>query len=97
MPKRKETPDVMDELLGMKGVPGTPDTLGVPRTPAPTSTPIPASTPSEWVKKTYLIKRKHIEKIKAEAYWRRLQLREIVDEAFEAYFADNDIKPKPDR
>jgi hypothetical protein len=35
-----------------------------------------------WVRATFIVRKDHLEKIKALAYWERKQVKEVVDEAF---------------
>ena len=54
MVDRKKTPDIMAEML--TGESSKSDVVGTPSTP-------------EYIKKTFVIKSEHVEKIKALAYW----------------------------
>jgi len=48
-----------------------------------------------WERHTYSIKTHHVELIEAEAYWRRKDQKDILDEALEAYFAERKVRPLP--
>ena len=41
--------------------------------------------PSDWIRATYIVNRRVNERIKALAYWQRLTVKEVVNEAFTEY------------
>lgn len=53
--------------------------------------------PGGWQRATFIIREKHLEKIKAIAYWDRLQIKEVIEEALEEYLAKREVKPMPPR
>jgi len=52
-----------------------------------------AKGPDKWKRATFIVKRDHLEKIKALAYWERLTATEVLDRALEAYLKGKSIKP----
>lgn len=52
-----------------------------------------AGLKSEWTRATFIVKKEHLEKIKALAYWDRKKVKEVVDEALETYLKDKIIEP----
>ncbi len=46
----------------------------------------------DWTRATFIIKKEHMEKIKALAYWERKKVKEIVDDALESYLKDKKIE-----
>ena len=46
-----------------------------------------------WIRATFIVKEDNLMKIKALAYWERKEIKEIIDNAFEAFLAGKDIKP----
>lgn len=41
--------------------------------------------PADWIRTTYIVKRRVNERIKALAYWQRLTVKEVVNQAFTEY------------
>jgi len=70
------------------------------RTPSVQST---QSTPSEngcksgYTRKTFHVSKAQLEKIEALAYWERFDIKEIVEQAFDAYLKGKRVKPIPKR
>jgi hypothetical protein len=50
-----------------------------------------------WKRATFIVREKHLDNIKSHAYWERLDLKEVLDEALTAYFENKRIKPIPAR
>lgn len=46
-----------------------------------------------WTRATFILKKHHLEKIKALAYWERRTIKEVLDEALGAYLEGKRIKP----
>ena len=46
-----------------------------------------------WTRATFILRRDHLEKIKALAYWDRKKVKEVMDEALGAYLRRKRIKP----
>lgn len=51
-----------------------------------------AGLQADWTRATFIVKKAHLEKIKALAYWERKKVKEIVDEALETYLKDKTIE-----
>jgi DNA-binding NarL/FixJ family response regulator len=47
---------------------------------------------ADWTRATFIVRKEHLEKIKALAYWERKKLKELLDEALESYLKDNKFK-----
>ncbi len=45
-----------------------------------------------WTRATFILKKEHLEKIKAAAYWDRKKVKEVMDEALDAYFRRKRIR-----
>jgi len=45
-----------------------------------------------WTRATFILRKDHLEKIKAVAYWNRKNIKEVVDEALGAYLNRKRIK-----
>jgi len=45
-----------------------------------------------WTRATFILRKDHLEKIKAAAYWKRKNIKEVVDEALGAYLSGKRIK-----
>ena len=86
MADRKKTPNIMAEML--TGTPIKPDVIGTPSTPGTPGTP-------EYIKKTFVVKSEHVEKIKALAFWERRDIKNIMAEALDLYLQGKDVKPIP--
>jgi hypothetical protein len=52
-----------------------------------------AGLPEGWTRATFIMRAEHLEKLKALAYWDRKQIKEVVDEALEAYFKGKKVQP----
>jgi len=48
---------------------------------------------ADWTRATFIVKKEHLEKIKALAYWDRRKVKDIVDEALESYLMSKNIEP----
>jgi len=46
-----------------------------------------------WTRATFILKKNHLEKLKALAYWERKTIKKVVDEALEGYLKGKKIKP----
>ena len=46
-----------------------------------------------WTRATFIVKKEQLEKIKAVAYWDRKKVKDIMEEALEAYLKDKIIEP----
>lgn len=51
--------------------------------------------PEGWTRGTFIIQAKYLEKIRSTAYWDRKDIKEVLDEALEAYFSNKSVKPVP--
>ena len=50
-----------------------------------------------WTRATFILKKEYLDKIKGLAYWERKKVKEVMDEALEAYLKGKNISPRPDR
>lgn len=97
------TPDLND-------VPGIPATAKVPKIKKLKKIPpLPAANvavgggeftptrglPPGWERHTYVIQTKHVELIEAAAYWGRMDKKDILREALDAFFKGRKVKPLP--
>ncbi len=46
-----------------------------------------------WTRATFILKKEHLEKIKAVAYWDRKKVKQVIDEALEGYFRRKRVRP----
>ena len=46
-----------------------------------------------WTRATFILKKNHLEQLKALAYWERRTIKEVMDEALEGYLKGKKIKP----
>lgn len=46
-----------------------------------------------WTRATFILKKNHLEKLKALAYWERRTIKEVIDEALGNYLKGKKIKP----
>jgi hypothetical protein len=46
-----------------------------------------------WTRATFILRKHHLEEIKALAYWERKTIKEVMDEALGAYLEGKKIKP----
>lgn len=51
-----------------------------------------AKQEGEWIRSTFIIRKEHVENIKAVAYWERKRMKDILDEALEHYFINNKLE-----
>jgi len=51
-----------------------------------------AEQEGEWIRSTFIIRKEHVENIKAVAYWERKRMKDILDEALEHYFINNKLE-----
>lgn len=47
-----------------------------------------------WTRATFILKEDHLEKIKALAYWKRKNIKEVMDEVLEVYLKGKKIKSR---
>ena len=45
-----------------------------------------------WTRATFILKKNHLEKLKALAYWERRTIKEVVDEALGAYLKGKNLE-----
>jgi hypothetical protein len=50
-----------------------------------------------WVRATFIMREDNLEKVKDFAYWERLQIKEVIDEALEIYFSEKKIRKRPEK
>jgi hypothetical protein len=50
-----------------------------------------------WIRATFIMREDNLEKVKDFAYWERLQIKEVIDEALENYFEDKKVRKRPDK
>ena len=48
-----------------------------------------------WKRATFIVSERHLDSIKAHAYWERMDMKEVLDEALTGYFENKQIKPIP--
>jgi len=53
-----------------------------------------AKGPDKWKRATFIVRREHLEKIKALAYWERVTATELVDQALETYLKGKTIRKR---
>lgn len=46
---------------------------------------------------TFILSEELLDKIKAVAYWKRLMIKEVMEEALENYLTAEEVKPRPDK
>jgi len=46
-----------------------------------------------WTRATFILRKNHLEKLKALAYWERKTIKEVMDEALEDYLKGKRIEP----
>lgn len=49
-----------------------------------------------WTRATFILRKDYLERIKASAYWKRKSIKEVMDEAMEAYLKGKRIKRRKD-
>ncbi len=52
-----------------------------------------AGLQADWTRATFIVKKDHLEKIKALAYWDRRKVKDIIDEALTSYLKDKKVEP----
>ena len=50
-----------------------------------------------WTRATFILRKDYLERIKASAYWERKSIKEVMDEAMEAYLKGKRVKRRKDR
>jgi hypothetical protein len=50
--------------------------------------------PDKWKRATFIVRRDHLEKIKALAYWERVTATELLDRALETYLKGKEIRKR---
>jgi hypothetical protein len=50
-----------------------------------------------WTRATFILRKDYLERIKASAYWERKSIKEVMDEAMEAYLKGKRIKRSKDK
>ena len=53
--------------------------------------------PEGWTRATFILKEDYMKKIKAQAYWQRTTVKELLEEALAHYFEGKDIEDIPVR
>jgi len=51
-----------------------------------------AKGPDKWKRATFIVRRDHLDKIKALAYWKRVTATELLDQALEKYLKGKTVK-----
>lgn len=54
-----------------------------------------AGLPEGWTRATFIVREEFLSKIKDVAYWDRKEIKEVIDEALEAYLSGRRVKPTP--
>jgi len=49
------------------------------------------------IRATFILREEHLEKIKAYAYWERLQIKDVLEEMCEQFFENKKVRSIPDR
>jgi hypothetical protein len=47
-----------------------------------------------WTRATFILRKHHLEELKALAYWERRTIKEVIDEALASYLKERRINPK---
>ena len=47
-----------------------------------------------WTRATFILREDYLEKIKSLAYWKRRNIKEVIDEVLEEYLKGKKIKPR---
>ena len=50
-----------------------------------------------WTRATFVLRKDYLSKLKAVSYWDRKKIKEVIDEALEAYLKGKRIKPLMER
>jgi hypothetical protein len=45
-----------------------------------------------WTRATFILRKHHLEKVKALAYWERKTIKEVIDEALGAYLKEKEVE-----
>ena len=53
--------------------------------------------PDGWTRATFIVKEEHLQKIKAIAYWERLTVKELLEEALDTYLSHKEIPEIPEK
>ena len=73
----------------------TAETLAATAAPPPAPIITPADTPQAETRATFIVDAQQLEQLRAYAYWERLQLKEALYQALEAFLQGRDIPPIP--
>ena len=46
-----------------------------------------------WTRATFILRKNHLEKLKALAYWERKTIKEVMDEALSSYLKGKNLQP----
>lgn len=46
-----------------------------------------------WTRDTFILRKEYLVKIRAVAYWERISIKEVIDEALGAYLKGRKVKP----
>lgn len=52
--------------------------------------------PDGWTRWAVIVRKEYLDKVKAYAYWERMEIKQVLDEALEAYFKGKKIKHLPE-
>jgi hypothetical protein len=50
-----------------------------------------------WTRATFILRKDYLERIKASAYWERKSIKEVMNEAMEAYLKGKRVKRRKDK
>ncbi len=53
--------------------------------------------PDGFMRKTYVVKKDLVEKVERYAYWGRLKIQDVVNNALKEYLKDKNTRPIPDK
>ncbi len=56
---------------------------------------LPETSESEFIRRTYMIRKQYIDLVDRQAYWERRDKQQVLDEILEAYYKNKKIKPYP--
>lgn len=65
---------------------GVPEVVTISKTPQ-------EGLPEGWTRATFILRKDHLNKLKAFAYWKRKKIKEVIDEALASYLEGKKIKP----
>jgi hypothetical protein len=54
-----------------------------------------AGLEKEWTRATFVIRQKHLEKLKNLAWWERVHIKDVLDQALEDFFKDKKVDSIP--